>query len=41
MQAYQVQDLKCMKCKQVKADYLQTYCSCSGCSSYPYFPDEP
>ena len=30
LMAYQVQDLQCVKCKQVKADYLITYCSCSG-----------
>eukprot|EP00667_Euglena_gracilis_P000101 EG_transcript_101 len=28
--AYQVQDLQCVKCKQVKADFMLTYCSCSG-----------
>jgi len=30
LMAYQVQDLQCVKCKQVKADYLLQYCPCSG-----------
>jgi DNA polymerase epsilon subunit 1 len=28
--AYQVQDLKCSKCSQIKADNLSSHCECSG-----------
>ena len=28
--AYQLQDLSCLKCKQVKADNMNSYCECSG-----------
>jgi DNA polymerase epsilon subunit 1 len=28
--AFQVQDLKCMKCKRIKVDNLNQYCQCSG-----------
>ena len=28
--AYQVQDLKCMRCRMVKRDNMSTHCNCSG-----------
>lgn len=28
--AYQLQDLRCARCKQIKSDNLRSHCNCSG-----------
>ncbi|OLL26048.1 DNA polymerase epsilon catalytic subunit A [Neolecta irregularis DAH-3] len=30
LMSYQIQDIRCQKCKQAKIDNIQEYCSCSG-----------